>query len=110
MAEAAVTERVLFIGAGNMGGPMATNLANAGVNLAVADISAKALEPFAARGIPVATSPAELDGDVIITILPTDRHVREALLGAGGALTKRRRAVVIEMTSAAPTATKRLAA
>ena len=100
---------VLFIGAGNMGGPMATNLANAGVSLAVADLSQRALEPFAARGIPTSTRPAELAGDVVITILPTDRNVREALLGKSGAL-ERKREAIIEMTSAAPLATKRLAA
>jgi 3-hydroxyisobutyrate dehydrogenase len=103
-------ESVLFIGAGNMGGPMATHLLDAGVQLAVADLSERALEPFSARGVPTATSAADLPGDVVITILPTDKHVREALLGSGGAIGKRKRAIVIEMTSAAPTATKRLAA
>ena len=100
---------VLFIGAGNMGGPMATNLANAGVKLSVADLSKRALEPFAARGITTSTRPADLAGEVVITILPTDRNVRDALLGPGGAL-ERKRDAVIEMTSAAPLATKRLAA
>jgi len=103
-------ESVLFIGAGNMGGPMATHLLDAGVQLAVADLSERTLQPFAARGVPTATSAADLPGDVVITILPTDKHVREALLGSGGAIGKRKRAIVIEMTSAAPTATKRLAA
>src|SRR5579872_6483850 len=103
-------ESVLFIGAGNMGGPMATHLLDAGVQLAVADLSERTLQPFAARGVPTATSAADLAGDVVVTILPNDRNVREALLGPGGALTKRKRAIVIEMTSAAPTATKRLAA
>jgi 3-hydroxyisobutyrate dehydrogenase len=103
-------ESVLFIGVGNMGGPMATHLLDAGVPLAVADLSKRALEPFAARGAPTATSAADLPGDVVITILPTDKHVREALLGQGGAIGKRKRNMVIEMTSAAPTATKRLAA
>ena len=103
-------ESVLFIGAGNMGGPMATHLLDAGVQLAVADLSERALEPFAARGVPTATSAADLPGDVVITILPADKHVREALLGTGGAIGKRKRSIVIEMTSAAPTATKRLAA
>src|SRR5579863_1171314 len=103
-------ESVLFIGAGNMGGPMATHLLDAGVQLAVADLSERTLQPFAARGAPTATSAADLPGDVVITILPTDKHVREALLGSGGAIGKRKRAIVIEMTSAAPTATKRLAA
>ena len=102
-------DSVLFIGGGNMGGPMATNLANAGVTLAVADLSQPALEPFAARGIATATSASELPGDVVVTILPTDRQVRDALLGPGGALSKRDRKAVIEMTSAAPTATKLLA-
>jgi 3-hydroxyisobutyrate dehydrogenase len=103
-------ESVLFIGAGNMGGPMATHLLDAGVQLAVADLSQRALAPFAARGVPTATSAADLPGDVVITILPADKHVREALLGPGGAIGNRKRSMVIEMTSAAPTATKRLAA
>lgn len=103
-------ESVLFIGAGNMGGPMATHLLDAGVQLAVVDLSLPALGPFAARGVPTATSAADLPGDVVITILPADKHVREALLGTGGAIGKRKRGIVIEMTSAAPTATKRLAA
>jgi 3-hydroxyisobutyrate dehydrogenase len=106
----AIEESVLFIGAGNMGAPMASNLLNAGVSLAIADLSRRALEPFAARGVRTATSAADLPGDVVITILPTDREVREALLGRGGALTKHDRKAVIDMTSAAPTATKRLAA
>ncbi len=103
-------ESVLFIGAGNMGGPMATHLLNAGVQLAVADLSERALQPFIERGVPTATSAADLPGDVVITILPTDKNVREALLGSGGAIGKRKRSIIIEMTSAAPTATKRLAA
>lgn len=101
---------VLFVGAGNMGTPMAMHLLDAGVDLAVADLSPRALEPFAKRGVPTAACGADLPGEVVITILPTDAHVREALLGAGGALRKGKRAIVIEMTSSAPTATKRLAA
>lgn len=103
------SESVLFIGTGNMGGPMATNLLHAGVTLAVADISERALQPFAERGVPASTRAADLPGDVVITILPTDRNVRDALLGPGGALEKDGRRAVIEMTSASPSATKRLA-
>jgi 3-hydroxyisobutyrate dehydrogenase len=105
----AFPESVLFIGAGNMGGPMASNLVQAGINLAVADVSERALQPFSERGIPTSTRAGELAGDVVITILPTDRNVHEALLGPGGALEKRARRIVIEMTSASPSATKRLA-
>ena len=106
----AIDESVLFIGAGNMGTPMASNLLNAGVTLAIADLSEATLAPFAARGVPTAKSAEDLPGEVVITILPTDVQVREALLGPGGALLGRKRKAVIEMTSAAPTATKRLAA
>ncbi|MBV8074584.1 MAG: NAD(P)-dependent oxidoreductase [Candidatus Eremiobacteraeota bacterium] len=101
---------VLFIGLGKMGNPMATNLADAGVPLAVVDISAPALEPFATRGIPTASYGGALEGEIVITMLPTDRHVRGALFGAGGALESKTRRVVIDMSSSEPSATKATAA
>lgn len=105
-----MSESVLFIGVGNMGGPMAARLADAGVPLAVTDLSAAALEHFASRGFATAAAGADLPGDVVITILPTDRHVREALLGEDGALARRKRSAVIDMSSSAPGPTKALAA
>ena len=102
-------QSVLFIGVGKMGAPMANNLLEAGISLAVADLSTRALEPFARRALPTATRAGDLPGDVVITMLPTDDHVREALLGEDGALRTRGRAAVIDMTSASPTATKTLA-
>lgn len=89
---------------------MATRLADAGIPLAVADLSATALERFAARGISTGTSGRDLPGDVVITMLPTDRHVREALVGESGALAALKRKAVIDMSSSAPGATKALAA
>ncbi|MDE2573009.1 MAG: NAD(P)-dependent oxidoreductase [bacterium] len=101
---------VLFIGVGHMGGPMAHNLLRGRVSLAVSDVSEEALAPFRERGLPVATRSAELPGEVVITILPTDVQVREAVLGEGGALTGSvKRRTLIDMTSAAPTPTKQLA-
>jgi len=105
-----VRDSVLFIGLGNMGGPLAMNLMRAGVELAVADLSASSREPFVACGIPAKNFGADLPGDVVITCLPTDRNVREALLGRHGALTQRKRTTVIDMTSASPLTTKNLAA
>ena len=87
---------------------MATRLLDAGVVLSVADINAAALEPFAARGVATAERAGTLPGDVVITSLPADAHVREALLAPGGAL-ERRRTTVIDMSSSRPTETKRLA-
>jgi 3-hydroxyisobutyrate dehydrogenase len=101
---------VLFIGAGRMGTPMAMRLADAGVALAVADVSPAALHDFEARGVAVAGSGADLPGEVVITMLPDDAAVRDALLGPGGACLSRPRRFVIDMTSASPAGTRALSA
>ncbi|WP_246547017.1 NAD(P)-dependent oxidoreductase [Ancylobacter defluvii] len=103
-------DSVLFIGAGRMGGLMAARLADSGVPLAVADLSEEALAPFRERGLPVAAQAAGLPGSIVITMLPTDRHVRAALLGEGGACTRLPREVVVDMSTAAPASTLALAA
>jgi 3-hydroxyisobutyrate dehydrogenase len=105
-----VKNSVLFIGTGTMGAPMALRLLEAGVPLAAVDFNEGALQVFRDRGIVTARSGAALEGDIVITMLPTDVHVREALLGPGGALTERTREAVIDMSSSAPGATKTLAA
>lgn len=104
-----MTDSVLFIGAGRMGGLMAARLADSGVPLAVADLSEEALAPFRARGLPTAANGADLPGDIVITMLPTDRHVRDALVGPGGACATIPRAIVVDMSSAAPASTVALA-
>ena len=43
-------KKVGFIGLGIMGGPMAKNLLNAGVDLTVCDLNASIVEQFAAAG------------------------------------------------------------
>lgn len=102
---------VLFIGAGRMGAPMAERLRRAGVALAVADLAADTLSPFAAHGIPVASHGRDLPGAVVMTMLPADSHVRAALLGEGGACTGAfPRDTMIDLSSASPEATRALAA
>ena len=49
---------IAFIGLGNMGGPMARNLLQAGFALVVHDIDPKKLDPLVAEGAAVETSPA----------------------------------------------------
>lgn len=102
-------DSVLFIGAGRMGGLMAARLAERGVPLAVADLSEEALAPFRERGITVATRPAALPGEIVITMLPTDAHVRAALLGPGGACEGSARQLVVDMSTSAPAGTVALA-
>jgi len=100
---------VLFIGLGNMGGPMSARIAAAGYPLAVSDLRAELLGAHALRGVQTGTRPAELPGDVVVTMLPSDVNVADALFGDGGALSSPRRAVV-DMSSSAPRGTLAIAA
>lgn len=98
---------ILFVGVGKMGRPMAQRLHAAGFPLTIADTAPAALAAFA-RDVPASAAPAELAGELVITMLPTDHHVAEALFGAGGAL-ERPRAAVIDMSSSAPAGSRRIA-
>jgi len=76
--------RIGFVGLGNMGAPMARNLARAGHEVAVFDLSAEAMAR--AEGAAPAASGADAAGgaEFVLTMLPAGQHVREAWLGAGG--------------------------
>ena len=78
--------RIAFIGLGNMGAPMATNLAKAGHRLQAFDLSRSACDQAAAAGIPIASSAADAvtDAEVVISMLPASRHVEGLYLGVGG--------------------------
>ncbi len=66
-----------FIGLGNMGGPMATNLVKAGHDVMGFDLSAAAIEDARNAGCTIADSAIETatDKDVIVTMLPAGKHV-----------------------------------
>lgn len=105
--------RVGFVGLGNMGRPMAHNLAEAGFELIVRDVSAKTADDFAAGhpGTVVATSPADFGGvEVVVTMLPNGEIVQDAMLnwdgGIGAVLAPG--AVVVDMSSAKPSDTLHL--
>jgi 4-hydroxybutyrate dehydrogenase/sulfolactaldehyde 3-reductase len=105
--------KVAFIGLGTMGAPMARNLARAGHDVAVHDVSARAREPFKGSALRVAESPADAARDVqaVITMLPDSSHVRDALLGPGGACeTLPRGALAIDMSTVAAAASLALGA
>ena len=75
-----------FIGLGNMGGPMAANLVRAGHDVRGFDLSDTALEALTAAGGAKAGSAAEAlaDAEIVITMLPAGKHVREVLTAADG--------------------------
>jgi 3-hydroxyisobutyrate dehydrogenase len=106
-----MSETVGFIGLGNMGAPMAGRLMDAGHSLSVHDARPDAARPLLARGAAWAASPAEVAAaaQTVITILPTSREVRDVLLGPKGLLEALRPgSLVLEMTSADPSATREL--
>src|SRR5215510_13627371 len=82
-----MSDTVGFIGLGTMGGPMAANLAKAGVPLVVYDASpAAAAATGKLSGVTVAASPGEVASrvGVLFTCLPNDAIVRAVYLDAGG--------------------------
>jgi len=99
------SNRVLFVGLGTMGLPMATNLVKAGFSVTGHDASATAVDKFvAAGGIATANaSAAAKDADVVLTMLPDDRAVIAVLAAPDGLLAVMRPgALAIEMSTTSP--------
>ncbi len=75
-----------FIGLGNMGAPMAANLAKAGHDVTGYDLNPAAMQALAAAGGKIAASAAEAakGAAIVVTMLPEGRHVRDVWLHQGG--------------------------
>ena len=103
-----------FVGLGNMGAPMAGHLARAGHDLVLYDTRRAAAEALTGESARVAETLRDLGGrcGVVITMLPDSEVVRAVVLGeeTGDGLVHglTRGAVVIDMSSSAPTATREL--
>jgi predicted dinucleotide-binding enzyme len=78
--------RIGFIGLGNMGLPMAQNLIKAGHQVEGVDVNPASLEKLkAAGGASVEFAKvAAARADVVITMLPAGKQVREVYLGPAG--------------------------
>lgn len=105
-------QRIGFVGLGNMGAPMAGQLAAAGYRLVAADASAAALDRFCRRvSCERASSLPDMGRScrLIITMLPDGKAVREVLVGPEGiAAALAPGSVVLDMTSAEPVGTREL--
>ncbi|MGV3712027.1 NAD(P)-dependent oxidoreductase [Pseudolysinimonas sp.] len=77
-----------FIGLGNMGSGMTRNLQAAGYPLVITDLRREAADELVAGGATWAETPAEVAraSDLVITMLPTPRHVEAVLHGEDGIL------------------------
>jgi len=113
-------ERVGFIGVGVMGRPMCLNLRRAGFSLTVyaRRPESAGVREVVAAGATLVSSPRAVAeaSDVVITMLPDSPEVEEAALGQGA---MRGRGVldgahdglaIVDMSTIAPAASKRLAA
>jgi len=83
-----MTTRVGFIGLGNIGKPMAINVAKAGFDLMVSDLRQEPLQELAGLGAKVARSAQEIGshGEIIELVVVDDAQVESVLLGEGGVL------------------------
>lgn len=79
---------IAFLGLGNMGGPMAANLARAGHAVTAFDLSKPALARAVENGCAAAASIAEAvaGADFVVTMLPAGKHVRSVYLNADGVI------------------------
>ncbi len=71
--------KIAFIGLGNMGGPMAANLAKAQHHVMAFDLSDAAVSTAVEKGAHKAASAAEAvkGAEIVVTMLPAGKHVRE---------------------------------
>jgi 3-hydroxyisobutyrate dehydrogenase len=82
--------RIGFIGLGNMGLPMALNLIKAGHEVTGFDLSPQGLEKLNAGGGKSAKDAPTLaaESEVVVTMLPAGKHVRDVYLGSDGIIAK----------------------
>jgi 3-hydroxyisobutyrate dehydrogenase len=105
--------RVGFIGIGNMGWPMAANIAKAGHQLMVFDLDSEKSSRFAREhNCQAASGLADIAAnEITVTMLPTGQIVRNVILEAqDGAFVKALRpgTLVIDMSSSEPVGTREL--
>jgi 3-hydroxyisobutyrate dehydrogenase-like beta-hydroxyacid dehydrogenase len=100
-----------FIGLGQMGGPMARNLLNAGHRVAIYNRTRSKAEPLVSAGARVVDSPgAACHGEMVITMLADDAAVEATTFGPGGVVAKlANNAIHISMSTISVALSDRLA-
>lgn len=104
---------IAFIGLGQMGAPMASNLLKQGHQLSVFDVNPDAVQCLVEKGAQSARSPAQAaeGAEFVITMLPNGDLVRSVLLGENGVCERLSpQALVIDMSTIHPLQTDKLIA
>jgi 3-hydroxyisobutyrate dehydrogenase-like beta-hydroxyacid dehydrogenase len=105
-------QTIAVVGAGRMGGPMALNLLRAGFAVVAFDMSAAQLDALQRQGITSAAAApdAARAADTVITMLPSDEALQQAVEGPGGLLEALRPGqVLIDMGTSKLATSQRLA-
>lgn len=104
-----------FIGLGNMGGPMARNLAlNGDHNLTVFDVSQERIDWLKDQcsSVTAAPTPADVaaDNSILVTMLPSNPHVKSVYLGDDGILkTAKKGSVFLDCSTIDPNVAREVA-
>jgi 3-hydroxyisobutyrate dehydrogenase and related beta-hydroxyacid dehydrogenases len=104
---------IAFIGLGQMGSPMASNLLKQGHQVSVFDVNPDAVQRLVEKGALPASNPAQAakDAEFVITMLPNGDLVRSVLFGEQGICkTLSTQALVIDMSTIHPLQTDKLIA
>ena len=86
-----MSEKIAFIGVGNMGNPMAVNLLKAGSKIKVFDVSKQMLEKAREKNLETVDRIEDLISEeisTVITMLPEGKHSKEIYLGDNGIINK----------------------
>ncbi len=108
-----MTDKVGFVGLGNMGGPMARNLLRAGIELVVHDLDPRKVQSLAEAGAEVAASPLAMAKETTrsICMVETTEQAEGVILGEQGFVrTARPGHIVICMSTVDPFKIRELAA
>jgi 3-hydroxyisobutyrate dehydrogenase-like beta-hydroxyacid dehydrogenase len=93
-----------FVGLGNMGGPMASRLLDAGHSLCVFDTNAAVMKPLTDRGARAAASPQDVasTAPTVLMSLPTPNIVQAVALGERGLVHGSTARAVIDLSTTGP--------
>ncbi len=102
-----MAEHLGFVGVGNMGGPMASRLIDAGHRLTIYDIRDETMASLAARGARQARSSREVadQADIVLFSLPEPRDVEGEALGRDGVIAGSRAKILIDLSTTGPRTT-----
>jgi 3-hydroxyisobutyrate dehydrogenase len=104
--------RIGFIGLGNMGGPMASNLVKSGIEVTGFDLMDEAIKIAEQNGIKIASDAAStaLNTDILISMLPASQHVESLYLEENGLLEiLDKQTLIIDCSTIAPNSARTVA-